>query len=300
VSAACDDFFLRAINLPSLSFTSSNWTAVEGEHYFRIDEKYLAYYSGLGFDSIRLAVNYERLDQSNYLSEIDNAIYLSDRYGLKVIVDLHNYGKIENRAVVDQTDIDKLTNAWLFINSKYMKDERVVAYGLMNEPVYMGSKWRSISAHIVSNLIEIKGFNKYILISGVRWGGVYNWEKDNPFDYLNYENIVYEAHLYFDADHSGKYTVKNSENINVIIDAVNDFNNWLKYNNRCGFIGEIGVPLDDQDMVKKLFFVLNLLNEYRISWAYWAGGKWSKGYRLNLEFKSEKSILDMFRLTLSN
>ena len=67
------------------------------------------------------------------------------------------------------------------------------------------------------------------------------------------------------------------------------FIDWLKANNKKGFIGEFGVPDNDPRWLKALDVFMRYISESGISGNYWAGGHmWDNEYTLALTPKKGK------------
>src|SRR5262249_22518620 len=84
--------------------------------------------------------------------------------------------------------------------------------------------------------------------------------------------IIYEAHVYFDFDGSGRYKQtydQQGATANTGVQDIQPFLNWLKANNYQGSVGEFGVPGNDPKWIPLLDNVINALNAAGVSGAYW-------------------------------
>jgi endoglucanase len=117
--------------------------------------------------------------------------------------------------------------------------------------------------------------------------------------------VLYEAHQYFDDTGAGFYDQSyDAEGAypNIGVDRVRPFVEWLREKGKKGFIGEFGVPGDDQRWNVVLDNFLAYLEANHVGGAYWAGGPWWGSYPLSIEpadnFTSDKpqmSILQKYR-----
>ena len=87
-------------------------------------------------------------------------------------------------------------------------------------------------------------------------------------------DLIYEAHLYFDDDFSGKYMAQTSRNIDPMIgvERARPFIEWLQKHGQKGFLGEYGIPDDLPEAAQAMDNLLAYLNDNCVPSAYWAGG----------------------------
>src|SRR4029079_809119 len=83
-----------------------------------------------------------------------------------------------------------------------------------------------------------------------QWASAQHWPADNGNLTINdpANNLIYEAHLYFDSNGSGTYTKTydgQGANPRIGVDRLQPFLDWLEANDAKGFIGEFGVPAND-------------------------------------------------------
>ncbi len=113
-----------------------------------------------------------------------------------------------------------------------------------------------------------------------------DWKQNNdklknlqdPFD-----KIIFDAHCYFDENHSGTYAKKEKINQHTGINRVAPFIQWLQKHKKRGIIGEFGVPDSDKKWLTELDDFMQYLSRYRIDWNYWAAGQWWHEYPLSIE-----------------
>ncbi|MEZ0213368.1 MAG: M10 family metallopeptidase C-terminal domain-containing protein, partial [Xanthobacteraceae bacterium] len=124
-------------------------------------------------------------------------------------------------------------------------------------------------------------------VAGNNWSGAQSWTAWN--DDMNIvdpsDKIIYEAHLYFDANHDGAYGSYTAEGANVFtgIEGMVNFVDWLDETGNQGFVGEFGVPSDDPRWIPVMSNFLSLLETAGISSTVWGGGPWWGDYDLSVE-----------------
>ena len=99
------------------------------------------------------------------------------------------------------------------------------------------------------------------------------------------DNLVYNAHCYFDNYQSGQYQLSyDASNITpqTGVEKISPFINCLKANGKRGFVGEFGIPKTDRRWLLVLDNFLNYLTANNISGSYWAAGQWWRSYPLSL------------------
>lgn len=258
--------------------------------------KDLTFYAEKGVNLFRLPVRWERL-QPELGGELSKAelgrllTFLDDaaKVGGQVIVDVHNYGRYNGKAIGSaEVSTEAFADFWAKLAGAIGAKPAVLGYDLMNEPHGMPSKtaWPE-AAQAATDAIRARGDTHTVFVEGEAWAGASNWTANNPLlkvkDAL--DNIVYEAHLYFDKDGSGTYRGSyDAEKAYADIGEkrLGSFVSWLEANNAKGFIGEFGVPSGDPRWQVVLDNFLETLNEYGLSGTYWGAGSWFNGYDVGL------------------
>jgi hypothetical protein len=148
---------------------------------------------------------------------------------LLVVLDMHNFGAYymsEGRRGVrraigsNRCTIADFADVWRRISRSFHGVPGIVAYGLMNEPVGLpvvaGSSpaevWRRASQAAVS-AIRRTGDRTLVMVSGYGYAGTHDWKVVNPRPWIHdpAHHVRYEAHHYFDIDHSGSYAMTYDE-----------------------------------------------------------------------------------------
>jgi endoglucanase len=163
----------------------------------------------------------------------------------------------------------------------------------MNEPHDMGdADWHRTSAAVVRALREA-GDRNWIWVAGDGWSKAGEWTRHNPDrpwidDPL--ERTAYEAHLYFDADASGRYAVSFADELAADPSAgargharLAPFLEWCEAGGVRGVIGEFGVPWYDPGWLPVLEDFLAEVRSAHVTAVAWAGGDWWGDYALSLQ-----------------
>lgn len=178
------------------------------EHYDTfITEKDIAVISSWGCDHIRLAIDFEIIENLDGSIKADGYYYIDSciewcrKYGLNMVLDLHKtFGYIFDDAEysVNFFDDQKLQNrfiqTWDRLSSRYAKDSDIVMFEMLNEVTSfdVADKWNNIALRCIAAIRKNAPTAK-ILYGGVGYSAV-NAVKllEMPTD----ENIVYNIHCY--------------------------------------------------------------------------------------------------------
>jgi endoglucanase len=277
---------LIGVNLAGAEFGSHR--GVYGTDYTYPTASELDYYQSRGIDLIRLPFAWERmqpvlggvLDPAE-LGRMTGVLDAAAERGMMVVIDLHNYARYDGQLIGSSAvPIAAFQNFWTRLASAVSDHPAIWGFGIMNEPHDMGGAqvWPT-AAQAAVNGIRSTGSRETIIVSGDGWSGAHSWQQINA--HLNVrdpvENLMYEAHVYFDRNNSGVYAggydVEGAYPM-VGVDRIQPFLNWLAANNFRGFIGEYGVPDNDPRWLAVLENFLRVLDEKDMPSAYWAGGPW--------------------------
>ncbi|GHC06896.1 hypothetical protein GCM10007047_24940 [Cerasicoccus arenae] len=282
-----DDGFVQmfGVNLAGAEFTTSAMPGTFGTHYFYPSAADFDYYQSKGLNLIRLPFRWERLQptpnsplNSAELDRLQQTVALADARGMKVILDMHNYaryyGELIGSANVPNSAYE---DVWARIADSFEGNSAIYGYGIMNEPHNTNGQWPAAAQAAVDG-IRSEDANTWIIVAGDGWSGSANWAVIN--ENLNITDssdlAIYEAHCYLDWDRNGVYAEDYDEDplvsSNVGIYQLHSFVQWLKDNNARGFVGEYGVPYDDDRWHIALEKMLRHMGTQGISGTYWAGG----------------------------
>lgn len=284
------------VNLSGAEFGSG--VGRYGYDYSYPDAVDLDYYQSKGVELIRLPFKWERM-QSTPGGELNSAelgrmkefLTAAEAHGMKVIVDLHNYGRYGGKAL-GSTELpgSTLADFWGKLAQELKGFGAVVGYDLMNEPHGLpgGSATWASAAQAAVDAIRKVDMTHEIHVEGYGWATASTWVANNAnlkiSDPAN--NIVYQAHLYFDANNSGTYKSSyDAEGANPMIGVqrLQPFFDWLKANNAKGFIGEFNAPDSDPRWAVVLDNAMKAMQANGVSGTLWGGGSmWRDDYMMNL------------------
>lgn len=290
VSAAVCPPRLLGINLVPLP---SGWYNGKVEMVFPTAAQ-IAYYKGVGMNAIRLPLAWEDL-QPQLNGELDTRFIdhtvafldLAQAQGMKVMIDLHNYARYRGQLIgIEAVPVAAFTDLWTRVAGELGKHPAIFAYGLMNEPHNTNGLWHTVAQAGVDGIRAVDK-NRPIYVDGDGWSGTQNWPVDNPQPFVSdpSDKIVYEAHVYFDDDFSGRYKtpVGSTDMAARAEQRLQPFLTWLTTHRQNGAIGETGVPMDDPRWLQALTKFLDMTDNACIGWFMWAGGAWRPNYELSLE-----------------
>lgn len=285
---------LIGVNLSGAGFAPHVVPGKHGTNYFYPEKRHFKYYADKGIRLIRFPFIWERV-QHNLGEDLDGeqlrllkrTLDFAMQHGQKVILDMHNYGRYQGH-LIGSSDVPYAAYAevWQKLAKRFGGHPALLGYDIMNEPHGTVGLWPGAAQAAVDAIREVDQ-QTLIFVEGERWSSAYHW----PLVNANFlvkdpaERIVYEAHLYFDEDFSGKYLPGKSRNIDPMlgVERARPFVEWLQKHGQKGFLGEYGIPDDLPEASVAMDNLLAYLNDNCIPSAYWAGGPgWGK-YRLAIE-----------------
>lgn len=192
-----------------------------GKDWFYETAPTFDYVASRGYNTVRIDFRWERLQPEIYgpldhveLGRIQEAVANAGRAGLGTVLDLHNYGEYRtaggtrNALGSPGLPTSALSDLWVRLSDVFAKDQRVVAYGLMNEPHDLGGAedWERMSQEVLMALRR-RGDSKLILVPGYGWSHAQVWSGNHEDPWIDdpIDNHLYEAHHYWDVEHGGNY-----------------------------------------------------------------------------------------------
>ncbi len=266
----------------------------------------LDYFKSKGLKLIRLPFRWERLQpvlgaelDKSELKRLKDFVEEAAKRDIFILLDLHNSARYalngkEIRIGSSLVTTSHIRDLWTKLAAEFKNHKNIWGYGIMNEPADMANKthWFGIAQEIITG-IRTKDTATAIVVGGDSWSSAERWpeESDNLKNLKDpSNNLIFEAHVYFDKDASGQYLGSyDDEEANPMtgVKRVQPFIDWLKSNNLRGFIGEYGVPNDDDRWKVTLDNFLNHLAKNCLNGTYWAAGPWWGEYPLSLEIKDD-------------
>lgn len=285
------------VNLASAAF-GGVYPGVLGTHYGWPQADDLDYHKARGMELIRLPFRWERVQQTLYgpldpaeLGRLDAFLDLAEQRGMLVIPDLHNFGRYTingTQHIVGSPEVPRsaFADVWNRLTAHLKHRDCIWAWGIMNEPYAMGSHTWKTTAQLGINAVRAHDLTRPILIGGDGYSGAHSWLKYSAdlhelVDPAN--DLIFEAHQYFDSDHSGRYVGSyDAEGAypDAGIDRLAPFVGWLRQHGLRGFIGEYGVPDDDPRWLVVLDRTLAYMKANNLPGTYWAAGPRWGSYKL--------------------
>lgn len=297
--AKCDPALpQKGVNLSGGEFNDSKVPGALNKDYVYPNAAEFDYFAAAGANAIRLPFVWQRiqptlnaaLDKAE-LEHIKAVVALAKTRGMCVVLDVHNYGSYRGNAIGSaEVPASAFTNLWTRLAREF-NDESVTAFGLMNEPAKLSiAQWATIAQATV-NAIRQTGAKNLIMVSGGRWSGVHEWEKQigdssNASAFAGFKDALkrsyLEVHQYADVGYSGTGT--NCVPTETITNMFENINRWAKTNNQKLFLGEFGVPATSLCMAD-LNAMLAQTQDQSIwgGWTYWTAGPWWGTYPMNIE-----------------
>ena len=202
----------------------SQFDSYDEEHFDSfITEKDIKDISGMGFDHVRVPVDYIVLqdDEGNIresgFRHLEDLREWCSRYGIKMIIDLHEcYGYSfdplkdmdRKKFFFDSSLQERFLSLWRVIAERFKDYPEEIAFEPLNEVVMMEVKdaWNDLASRYIKMMREIVP-DSYLIIGGVCYNNV-NTVKllDVPVD----DKIVYNFHCYDPQifTHQGAYWMK--------------------------------------------------------------------------------------------
>lgn len=263
--------------------------------YFYPTVRELDYWVSKDMKLIRLPFKWERLQREvggklsdDEIGYIKFLLREADARGMKILLDMHNYGRRKylgkNRIIGDTLLPSHFASAWAEIARQLKDSPGLYGYGLCNEPHDMldSCPWVSIAQEAIDSIRAVD-MQTSIVVAGNTWSSAERWPYINAGLESLYDpsdNLIYEAHCYFDNDGSGIYRHGYDEEKaypTIGVDRARPFVEWLKKYGKRGMFGEYGVPADDPRWLECLDLFLRYLAENGVEGTYWAGGaRWNK------------------------
>jgi endoglucanase len=256
---------------------------------------YLDRWQTRGIRIIRLSVLWERLQpvaekelNTEYAQGIDKFLSQAAKRNMGVILDIHNYGRYYQKVIgTSDVPLSYYEGFMRRVAHRWKDTPGLVGYDLMNEPYGAADAYWPSVAQVGINGVRASDPAKAIYVEGKSWSNALNWPTLNGELLLLKDpanNLVFSAHMYADVDASGTYQTAIPANfdLDLAVNRVKPFVEWLIRNNRRGQLGEFGVP-NDPRYLQAMDRLLTYLHTKCVPMAYWAAGPLWGNYALSIE-----------------
>ena len=289
------------VNLSGAEF-GGIYPGIDGTHYGYPTEKELDYFKSKGLYMIRFPFRWERIQKTmngeldaTELTKMKKFVQAAEDRNMKILLDMHNFGRYcvycdgvssaNNQYVIignARCTIDNFCDVWKKLVKEFKGYSCIWGYDVMNEPYQMLSStpWVKIAQAVINAIREVDT-ETTIVISGDEFSSAKRWKEcsDNLKTLVDpSNNLVFQAHVYFDHDTTGEYSKLYDEdgaNTQTGVARIRPFVDWLKENKKRGFIGEYGVPDNDGRWLDVLDAAMKYMQENEINGTYWsAGPRW--------------------------
>lgn len=283
-SAGC----LSGVNLAGAEF--GNAPGVYGKDYAYPSATTISYFAKKGFNAVRLPFLWERLQPDLYKAfdeaergRLAATVAQLKGVGMTVILDPHNYGRYNDIEIGSDAVPDAaFADLWKRLATEYGNDP-AIQFGLMNEPHDIDVTQWLASANAAIAAIRQAGANNLVLVPGTNWTGAHSWQSDDPKQANGTvmlgvvdpaSNYAFEVHQYLDSNFSG--THKTCDRADDALTALKDFTDWLRKNDKRGFLGEFGGSANRVCLtgITAMTAFVDANADVWTGWTYWAGGDW--------------------------
>ena len=262
------------------------------------------YFASKGMKLVRLPISWERIQpalngelNTAEINKIKSIVNYAKTKNVKVLIDLHNYCRrkvngVEKIIGSPEVPLVSIKDVWARLADQFKTFTNIWGYGLMNEPHDMQQgplPWFNIAQSLIDT-IRVNDAVTPIVVGGDGWSGSFDWVKNcDKLKNLTDPSakIIFEAHSYWDIEgSSGSYSKSDALKTNAYrgVDRVKPFVEWLKKNNKQGFVGEYGIPANDPAWALILENFLKYLAENCVNGTYWAAGSgWPKDYDIGVQ-----------------
>ncbi len=291
--------FATGVNLSGMEYNGSA-TARPNYDYAVPTQAELAYYHSQGTDLIRLPISWETLQPTlggplnqTYLSEIKGVVNEAAALGMKVIIDMHDYGGYNGQKIGGGTVTDaNFANVWTQLATAFAGNSGIAGYDLMNEPNGMpnAQAWPDAAQAAITAIRKVDT-SSAIYVEGDDWSSAGDWSQVNGglaslVDPSN--NLIFSAHVYLDNDNSGTHfdwaqQAAAGDTTQLGVERLSNFVAWLQANNLKGDVGEIGAGNDSAEWIASLNNTLAYAKANNLQVTYWAGGPWLGSYAMSVE-----------------
>lgn len=251
-------------------YTAEFWRKFKENYITEEDFKYI---KSTGMNTVRVPFHYKLFTDEDYMGLnskqngfeiLNNAIKWSKKYGLYVILDMHDAPGGQTGDNIDDSygypflfenkeNQQEFIDIWVKIAKRYANEPAVLGYDLLNEPIahYFTKDLEKLNAQLeplyirCTQAIRKVDKNHIVFLGGAQWNGNFKMFKNSTFD----NNIAYTAHRYWSGTQEKD---------------IQDFLDFRERVNLPLFMGETG---ENTDVWVKEF--RETLERNNIGWTFW-------------------------------
>lgn len=246
------------------------------------------------------------------LEELKVTVFHLRQYRAKILIDMHNYARYKNELIGSEAvPYAAYKNVWRQL-ARIFGPYPEVMFGIMNEPYSKHddpeavtydplptSQWVTAANAAIAG-IRAEGAKNLIFVNGNGWSGAHSWNQTWPdgtqegerqsnaeamleiVDPLGDDHLIFEVHQYLDDWSSDWGTCECNTNeppavcTNETVGSyrMQPFTQWLRDNNKKGFLGEFGVE-GDATCIAALDDHLQHIkdnDDVYVGWTWWSAG----------------------------
>lgn len=332
-----DQAFL-GVNLSSAAGGTNPGILGTNYRYPKFEDLY--YFNAKGVKLIRLPFRWKRIQSEiggdlveKDITEMKRVIKEAERLGIWVMPDMHDYMEYSRNDTLYEVGVagyrvwrpaantwgpwtasqsaaiskEHYADVWVKLAQAFSDCSNIWGYDLMNEPKGIDINVLKDNYQAVIDAVRQVDTKAAIVIEGKSYASSANWpnvsnELKDLTDPIG-NNIIYQAHTYFDNDASGTYNEDYDievKDFNIYKQRLDPFINWCKTNNKKGMIGEFGVPYNGAKFSDPRYMVLidsvfSYLKQHQLTATYWCAGAFYEENHLTVQpakdYFTEKSTM---------
>jgi endoglucanase len=288
---------LVGVSLSGLELNAGKLPGKEATDYVYPDDGTMAYFASHGVNCIRLPILWERLQPdlngalaASALSDLDRAVSDARAHDMRLIVDIHDYGRWRDKVVGRDIPASAFAGFWAALSKHIngLPGGDTVIFGLMNEPHDLdAASWRDAEQAAIT-AVRKTGARNLILASGADWDGAHSVVADGNAALLSDlhdpgHRMAIELHQYLDGDSSGTSpTCVGPAEAKARLQSATS---WLRSRHLHGFLGEFGASATPACLASldALLDTVDHQPDVWIGWTYWAAGPWWGNYMFSVQ-----------------
>ena len=241
------------VNLSGAEF-GNVYPGVDGTHYGYPTEKDLDYFKAKGLYLVRFPFRWERIQptmngelNATELAKMKKFVKAAEDRNIQILLDMHNFGRYcvycdgqssqnNQYAIIGNArcTVDNFCDVWKKLAKEFKDYKNIWGYDIMNEPYEMlaSTPWVNIAQACI-NAIRTIDTKTTIIVSGDEFSSARRWKEcsDNLKTLTDpSNNLIFQAHIYFDSDSSGNYNKGYDEDgatVQTGVARLKPFVDWL-------------------------------------------------------------------------